>query len=104
MIKAEIHCTEKTDRRSLMNGKVKDLRKGMRLDLKKPPKTEIPKNVYNRKVKHKKGQNRESSAPFFLLQGMGNRVLFAGVVCPGESGLPRRSGVFLTRAGSCIRI
>ncbi len=72
-----------------MNRKVKDLRKGMRLDLQKPPKVEIPKNVYNRKVKHKKGLNRESSAPFFLPQCVGKRALFVSAyishgirVCP----------------------
>jgi len=27
---------------------------GIRLNMKKPPKIEIPQNVYNRKVKHKK--------------------------------------------------
>ena len=37
----------------IMN-KLKLLKSGMRLDIKKPPKVETPKNVYNRKVKHKK--------------------------------------------------
>ncbi|PKL18880.1 MAG: hypothetical protein CVV49_03760 [Spirochaetae bacterium HGW-Spirochaetae-5] len=49
-----------------MNRKVKDLRVGIRLDIKKPPKVEIPKNVYNRKVKHRKGTDNENSAPFFI--------------------------------------
>jgi hypothetical protein len=49
-----------------MNRKVKDLRAGIRLDIKKPPKVEIPKNVYNRKVKHRKGTENENSAPFFI--------------------------------------
>jgi len=50
-----------------MDKKVKELRTGIRLDIKKPPKVEIPKNVYNRKVKHKKGPGNESSRPFFYL-------------------------------------
>jgi hypothetical protein len=49
-----------------MNKKLKDLRAGIRLDIKKPPKVEIPKNVYNRKVKHKKGPENEKFRPFFL--------------------------------------
>ena len=49
-----------------MDRKVKDLRVGIRLDIKKPPKVEIPKNVYNRKVKHKKGLENEKFSPFFL--------------------------------------
>lgn len=48
-----------------MNRKVKDLRAGIRLDIKKPPKVEIPKNVYNRKVKHRKGTENEKFSPFF---------------------------------------
>ncbi len=50
---------------SVMDRKVKDLRAGIRLDIKKPPKVEIPKNVYNRKVKHKKGTENEKFSPFF---------------------------------------
>lgn len=50
-----------------MNKKVKEMRKGIRLDIRKPPKTEIPKNIYNRKVKHKSGMDSDSSAPFFML-------------------------------------
>jgi hypothetical protein len=50
----------------MMNKKVKDLRTGIRLDIKKPPKTEIPKNVYNRKVKHRKGLDNEKFSPFFI--------------------------------------
>jgi hypothetical protein len=49
-----------------MNKKLKDLRVGIRLNIKKPPKIETPKNVYNRKVKHKKGLNDEKFRPFFI--------------------------------------
>lgn len=49
-----------------MNRKVKDLRTGIRLNIKKPPKVEVPKNVYNRKVKHKKGLEDEKFRPFFI--------------------------------------
>ena len=45
---------------------IKDLRQGIRLDIKKPPKTEIPKNIYTRKVKHKKGLNDEKFGPFYV--------------------------------------
>ncbi len=50
-----------------MNGKVKDLRKGIRLNIKNPPKAEVPKNIYNRKIKHKKGLNEEQFRPFLCL-------------------------------------
>ncbi len=50
-----------------MDRKVKDLRVGVRLDIRKPPKVEIPKNVYNRKVKHKKGTENEKFSPFFYI-------------------------------------
>ena len=50
-----------------MNKKVKELRSGIRLDIKKPPKIEIPKNVYNRKEKHKKGLENEKFRPFFFI-------------------------------------
>lgn len=50
-----------------MNIKVKELRAGLRLEIKKPPKVEIPKNVYNRKVKHKKGLENEKFNPFFYI-------------------------------------
>lgn len=50
-----------------MNKIIKDLRQGIRLDIKKPPKTEIPKNIYTRKVKHKKGLNDEKFRPFLCL-------------------------------------
>jgi hypothetical protein len=33
---------------------------GIRLNIKKPPKIEIPKNVYSRKVKHKKKSDTSS--------------------------------------------
>ncbi len=48
-----------------MNKKLKELRSGLRLEIKKPPKAETPKNVYNRKVKHKKGLENEKFRPFF---------------------------------------
>ncbi len=50
-----------------MNKKVKELRVGIRLDIKKPPKVEIPKNVYTRKDKHKKGLENEKFRPFFYM-------------------------------------
>jgi len=50
-----------------MDKKVKDLRVGIRLDIRKPPKVEIPKNVYNRKVKHKKGTGNEKFSPLFYI-------------------------------------
>lgn len=50
-----------------MDKKLKELRAGIRLNIKKPPKVEIPKNVYNRKVKHKKGLEDEKFRPFFYL-------------------------------------
>ena len=53
-----------------MNEKLKDLRVGVRLNIKKPPKIEIPKNVYNRKVKHKKGLEDEKSRPFLLFSNL----------------------------------
>ncbi len=65
-----------------MDKKLKEIRAGIRLDIRKPPKVEIPKNVYNRKVKHKKGLRNEHSGPFFIsygfflfpLSGCGKRV------------------------------
>ncbi len=50
-----------------MDKKLKELKKGIRLNIQKPPKVEIPKNVYNRKTKHKKGYDDKDSYPFFLL-------------------------------------
>lgn len=49
-----------------MNKKIKDLRHGIRLNIKKPPKAEVPKNVYTRKIKHKDGLNDEKFRPFFM--------------------------------------
>lgn len=34
--------------------KLKQIKSGMRLDIKKAPKVEIPKSVYSRKMKYKK--------------------------------------------------
>ncbi len=86
-----------------MNRKVKDLRKGMRLDLQKPPKVEIPKNVYNRKVKHKKGLNSESSAPFFYSMRGKESAFCKCLYIPRNQGLPGNSESFKT-ANSCIKI
>ena len=49
-----------------MDKKVSDLRQGIRLNIKKPPKIEVPKNIYNRKIKHKKGLGEEKLRPFFI--------------------------------------
>jgi len=49
-----------------MKKKLKDLRAGIRLNIKKPPKIEPPKNIYNRKVKYKKGLDDEKFRPFFI--------------------------------------
>ncbi len=48
-----------------MDKKLKELKKGIRLNIQKPPKVETPKNVYNRKTKHKKGYDDKDSYPFF---------------------------------------
>lgn len=53
-------------RRRAMDRKVKELKTGVRLNIRKPPKAEVPKNIYNRKLKHKKGHENEKSWPFFL--------------------------------------
>jgi len=50
-----------------MKKKLKDLRVGIRLNIKKPPKIETPKNIYSRKAKHKKGLNDEKFRPFLCL-------------------------------------
>ena len=50
-----------------MDKRLKELKSGLRLDIKKPPKVEVPKNVYNRKVKHKEGLENEKFRPFFYL-------------------------------------
>ena len=49
-----------------MEKKASEIKKGLRLDIRKPPKVEIPKNVYTRKSKHKKGYDDKSSYPFFI--------------------------------------
>lgn len=49
-----------------MDKKIKEIRAGIRLNIRKPPKKEIPKSVYNRKVKHRRGLNEENSTPFFM--------------------------------------
>lgn len=48
-----------------MEKKAKELKTGVRLNIRKPPKAEVPKNIYTRKVKHKKGHENEKSWPFF---------------------------------------
>ncbi len=50
-----------------MDRKAKELKTGVRLNIRKPPKAEVPKNIYTRKVKHKKGHENEKSWPFFIL-------------------------------------
>lgn len=47
-----------------MEKKAKELRTGVRLNIRKPPKAEVPKNIYKRKEKHKKGYENEKSWPF----------------------------------------
>ena len=49
-----------------MKKKLKDLRVGIRLNIKKPPKIETPKNIYSRKAKHKKGLDDEKFRPFLF--------------------------------------
>ena len=49
-----------------MDKKLKDLKAGLRLNMRKPPKTEVPKNVYTRKKKHKKGDYDKERFPLFL--------------------------------------
>lgn len=49
-----------------MNTKAKEIKRGIRLNIKQPPKVETPKNVYNRKTKHKKGYDDKHSYPFSL--------------------------------------
>jgi len=51
-----------------MNNKIKELKTGVRLNIRKPPKREVPKNIYTRKKKHKKGYENEKSWPFFYLE------------------------------------
>ena len=50
-----------------MNRKAKELKRGVRLNIKKPPKVETPKNVYTRKDKHKKGYDDKNSCPFSFI-------------------------------------
>jgi len=65
-----------------MDKKVKELRQGIRLNIKKPPKTEVPKNIYSRRIKHKKGLDEEKFRPFFIcssyscLYSMPSKFLF----------------------------
>ena len=54
-----------------MEKKVKELRVGLRLDIKKPPKAETPKNIYSRKQKHKDGRDNENFRPSFFLTEKG---------------------------------
>ncbi len=49
-----------------MNRKAKEIKQGVRLNIKKPPKVETPKNVYTRKEKHKKGYDDKNSCPFLF--------------------------------------
>jgi len=52
-----------------MEKKAKELKTGVRLNIRKPPKAEVPKNIYTRKVKHKKGCENEKSWPSFFNSG-----------------------------------
>ena len=54
-----------------MEKKVKELRKGVRLEIRKPPKAETPKNIYSRKVKHKGGRENEDFRPSFFMTEKG---------------------------------
>ena len=47
--------------------KLKELGLVIRLNIKKPPKVEIPKNVYTRKVKHKKSLKQREFGLFYFL-------------------------------------
>lgn len=49
-----------------MEKKAKEIKLGLRLNLRKPPKAEVPKNIYTRKEKHKKGHEEQKSWPFLL--------------------------------------
>ncbi|HOP62366.1 MAG TPA: hypothetical protein PK358_10420 [Spirochaetota bacterium] len=52
-----------------MDKKIKELKTGVRLNIRKPPKRELPKNIYTRKEKHKKGHGNKETWPFFYLHG-----------------------------------
>jgi hypothetical protein len=49
-----------------MDKKAKEIKRGIRLDIRKPPKVETPANVYKRKAKHKRGYDDKSSYPLFI--------------------------------------
>jgi hypothetical protein len=49
-----------------MDEKVKELRRGLRLNIKKPPKVETPKSVYTRRKKHKEGRGYDEFRPSFF--------------------------------------
>lgn len=51
-----------------MNKKIRELREGLRLNIKKPPKVEVPKNIYTRKIKHKEGLEDKKFRPFLCTQ------------------------------------
>ena len=57
-----------------MEKKIKELKAGVRLNIRKPPKAEVPKNIYTRKVKHKKGCENEKSRPSFFSAGTKDTV------------------------------
>ncbi|HRX49350.1 MAG TPA: hypothetical protein P5120_17650 [Spirochaetota bacterium] len=57
-----------------MEKKTKELKTGVRLNIRKPPKAEVPKNIYTRKVKHKKGCENEKSWPSFFYSGTKDTV------------------------------
>ena len=57
-----------------MERKVRELKRGLRLNLRKPPKAEVPKNIYTRKEKHKKGRGDENRDLFLCHAGKGIRA------------------------------
>jgi len=52
-----------------MDKKIKELKTGVRLNIRKPPKRELPKNIYTRKEKHKRGHGNKETWPLFLSKG-----------------------------------
>ena len=67
-----------------MKKKLKDLRVGIRLNIKKPPKIETPKNIYSRKAKHKKGLNDEKFRPFLFISSHTRPLFYAGNIPSSE--------------------
>ena len=59
-----------------MDKKAKEIKRGIRLDIRKPPKVETPANVYKRKAKHKRGYDDKSSYPLFSAHKFFKKILF----------------------------